>query len=151
MKKLLVLVALSLVGVHGLQAQISTVGTTKASKNDGSKQWSVGITPVAGDALLVGCNFNAGITFVGLSDTAGDSFTQLAPEADSPNIAARAYLATNVKGGSTTVTCSAASGPPNTEIYVTELKGVNPSAPIDKVVAVGGSASPATGAITTTS
>ncbi len=107
------------------------------------------MTPLAGDTLLVGCDFNAGISFVGLSDSAGDTFTQIAPEADSPSIVARAFLASNVKGGSTTVTCSAASGPPNTEIYVTELKGVNPSTPIDKFLSVGGSTTSATGSLTT--
>jgi len=150
MKKILLVAALCLAESCGLQAQISTVGSTQAAKNDGSKQWSVAVTPLAGDALLVGCDFSAGITFVGLSDTAGDTFTQIAPEADSPNFAARAFLATNVKGGSTTVTCTAASGPTSTEIYVTELKGVNSSAPIDKVFSLGGSTSPASGSLTTT-
>jgi hypothetical protein len=134
---------------RALQAQISTVGTTKAANSRSSKQWSVVITPAAGDTLLVGCDFNVGISFASLSDTAGDVFTQLAPEADSSNIATRAFLATNVKGGSTTVTCSAATAPSNNEIYVTELKGVNPSTPIDKVVAVAGQTSPATGSLTT--
>jgi hypothetical protein len=133
-----------------LQAQISTVGTTKASNKDSSTQWSVGITPAAGDALLVGCDFNAGTSFVGVSDSVGDTFTQIGPEADSPDFAARVYLATNVKGGSTTVICSAASGPPNNEIYVTELSGVNPSTPIDKTLSVGGTASSASGSLTTT-
>src|SRR5580692_3324886 len=149
MKKILLLIALCFVCTRELQAQISTVGTTQASKNDGSKQWSVGVTPLAGDTLLVGCDFNVGISFVGLSDSAGDTFTQIAPEADSSIIAARAFLASNVKGGSTTVTCSAASGPPNTEIYVTELKGVNPSAPIDKFLSVAGSTASASGSLTT--
>jgi hypothetical protein len=132
------------------QSTITTVGTTQASKNRGSRQWSVGITPVAGDALLVGCDFNAGISFVGVSDSAGDTFAQIGPEADSSNFAARAFLATNVKGGSTTVTCSAASGPSHSEIYVTELNGVNPTSPVDKVLSVGGSTSPATGSLSTT-
>jgi hypothetical protein len=135
---------------RALQAQISTVGATKASNSDSSKQWSVAIAPAAGDALLVGCDFNAGTSFVGVSDSAGDAFTQTAPEADSSSIAARAFLATNVKGGSTTVTCSAATAPSNNEIYVTELKGVNPSTPIDKAVAVAGQTSPATSSLTTT-
>jgi hypothetical protein len=91
-----------------------------------------------------------GIAFVGLSDTAGDNFTQIAPEAVSPTYAARTFLATNVRGGPTTVTCSASSGPPNTEIYVTELKGVNLSVPVDRVLSAGGSTRSATGSLTTT-
>ncbi len=150
MKKFLVSIALCLVSSCGLQAQILIVSTTKASKNNGSKQWSVSVTPLAGDALLVGCDFNAGTTFVGVSDSAGDSFALIAPEADSPNFAARAYLASNVKGGSTTISCSASSGPPNNEIYVTELKGVSLSAPVDKVQSVAGSTGSATGSLTTT-
>ncbi len=45
-----------------------------AASNDGSKQWSVGVTPLAGDTLLVGCDFNEGVSFTGVSDAAGDTF-----------------------------------------------------------------------------
>jgi len=150
LNKLLALVALFLANACVLQGQISNVGVTKASSNSSSTQWSVRVTPLAGDALLVGCDFNAGITFVGVSDTAGDTFTQIAPEADSPTFSARAYLATNVKGGSTTVSCSATSGPPNNEIYVTELKGVSASTPVDRVQSLAGTTGSAAGSLATT-
>src|SRR5277367_1212739 len=148
--KTILLIFLFIAVTTSLHAQIATVGTTLASKNDGSNQWSVALSPVAGDSLLVGCNFNSGISFVGISDTAGDTFTLIGPEADSSEFAARAYLATNVKGGSTTVTCTAASSAPNNEIYVTELKGVSASAPVDKVLSVAGSTPTASGSVTTT-
>src|SRR5271170_3992600 len=150
LKKTALLIFAFIAGTTNLCAQIATVGTTRASHNNGSTHWSVAVSPVAGDTLLVGCDFNSGVSFVGVSDTAGDTFTLIAHEADSTNFAARVYLAMNVKGGSTTVTCTAASGPPNNEIYVTELKGVNPSVPIDKALSLGGSTSPASGSITTT-
>src|SRR5277367_6356811 len=150
LKKTALLIFAFIAGTTNLCAQIATVGTTRASHNNGSTHWSVAVSPVAGDTLLVGCDFNSGVSFVGVSDTAGDTFTLIAQEADSTNFAARVYLAMNVKGGSTTVTCTAASGPPNNEIYVTELKGVNPSVPIDKALSLGGSTSPASGSITTT-
>src|SRR5271154_2438267 len=150
LKKTALLIFAFIAGTTNLCAQIATVGTTRASHNNGSTHWSVAVSPVAGDTLLVGCDFNSGVSFVGVSDTAGDTFTLIAQEADSTNFAARVYLAMNVKGGSTAVTCTAASGPPNNEIYVTELKGVNPSVPIDKALSLGGSTSPASGSITTT-
>jgi hypothetical protein len=41
------------------------------------------------------------------------------------------------------------AGPPNIQICLTKLKSVNPAAPTDKVIAVGGSANPAAGSLTT--
>jgi hypothetical protein len=150
MKKVLLLAAILLTASNRLNAQITTVGSTQASNSDGAKQWSIAVTPVAGDALLVGCDFNVGIPFVGISDTAGNTFIQIAPEADSTEFGARAFLATNVKGGPTTITCTLASPTPGNEIYVTELRGVHPTAPLDKAVAVAGSSNTATTSLTIT-
>lgn len=148
MKNLLLLVCLFVVGVISAQAQISTVGSTRASANNGASQWSVQISPQAGDTLVVGCDYAVGVQFNGVSDTSGDSFSPLGQELDSA-FAARAFIATNVHGGSTTVTCKAASSSASNEIYVTELKGVNPAVPVDSYAGLAGSSSTAKGNIVT--
>ena len=148
MKKTLLLLCLFAFAALGLQAQISTVGITQASANPGASSWSVQFRPTAGDTLLVGCNYNVGVPFNGVSDSAGDTFAQVGPEMQS-SYAARTYVATNIKGGTTTVTCSASSGAENNEIYVTELKGVAAATPVDAFAATAGPRSPAKGALTT--
>jgi len=104
---------------------------------------------VAGDTLLVGCDYTAGIVFNGVSDSAGDSFVQIGAGALSQDFGARAYLATSIKGGATTVTCTASSAPQYNEIYVTELRGVDPVHPLDTQVWASGPVSPAKATLTT--
>jgi len=144
------LLVLSTMGSVGLYAQITTVGSTKASSLlSSSSKWSATVNPAAGDTLLVGCDYDAGNTFIGVSDRAGDTFLQIGAEARSGDFAERAYIATKVKGGLTTVTCTAASSPPYDEIYVTELAGVNSARPIDTQVSSSGPASPSSATLTT--
>jgi hypothetical protein len=147
-KNLLLLICLFIVGVTSAQAQVSAVGSTHAAANNGAAKWSVQFSPRTGDTLLVGCDYAVGISLAGVSDTAGDSFSPIGPEVDSA-FAARAFIATNVRGGTTTVSCNAASGSDTNEIYVTEFNGVNPGVPIDTYSALSGSTSSAKGAVTT--
>lgn len=146
--KNLLLICLFILGATSAEAQISTVGSTHAAANNGAARWSVQLAPQTGDTLLVGCDFAVGVRLAGVSDTAGDSFSPIGPELDSA-FAARAFIATNVHGGTTTVSCNATAGSATNEIYVTEFKGVNPGVPIGTYSALSGSTSSAKGAVST--
>jgi len=149
MRRTFLLLWLCVWGSSTLEAQITAVSKAKAASNNGSTRWSVGLTPAAGDTLLVGCDYTAGVQFSSVSDSAGDKFLQLGSGAFAQDFSAQAYLATSVKGGYTTVTCAATSAPQYNEIYVTELKGVDPVHPLDAQVSVSGPRSPATGSLAT--
>lgn len=148
MKRILPVVCLIISGATSLHAQIATVGTTRAATSPGASRWSAQVSPRAGDTLLVGCDYAAGLPFVGVSDSSGDSFAQIGPEENSA-FAARTYIAVNVKGGSTTVTCTAASAASTNEIYVTEFTGVNPATPIDNFSAASGTSGSAKAVLAT--
>src|SRR6266404_4095274 len=149
MRRVILFLLLSLMASLNIQAQVTTVGAVRASSANGSARWSVALSPVAGDTLLVGCDYTAGIVFNGVSDSAGDSFVQIGAGALSQDFGARAYLATSIKGGATTVTCTASSAPQYNEIYVTELRGVDPVHPLDTQVWASGPVSPAKATLTT--
>ena len=125
------------------------VGATQSSSNNGSTQWSVTFTPAPGDTLLVGCNFNTGLSLAGVADSAGDAFSQIGTEADSSTTAARAYIASNIRGGTTTVSCATATAAAANDIYVTELRGVDPVHPVDTSVSTSGTRNPARASLAT--
>ena len=150
MRRILLFLLLSLAGSLGLQAQITVVNKASASSNNGSTQWSVVVAPLAGDTLVVGCDHTSGVSFTGVTDSVGDTFVPIGTGPLAQDFAAHAYLATRVRGGATTVTCAASSPPPYNEIYVTELKGVDPVHPLDTQVSASGPTTPARASLATT-
>jgi hypothetical protein len=89
----------------------------------------------------------------------GDTYEEISSFGRSLSHEHPSAAGTDFDGGSASVSnsdssehCSVAitpAGPPNIQICFTKLKSVNPAAPTDKVIAVGGSANPAAGSLTT--
>ena len=149
MKRILLCFVLCLGASLNVLAQITAVSNAKAGSRNGSAQWSLAVTPLAGDTLVVGCDYTPGVQFLGVSDSAGDTFVPIGAGALSQSFAAAAYIATGVKGGTTTVTCEAFTAPPYNEVYITEYRGVDPMLPLDTQVSLSGPGGPAAGAFTT--
>lgn len=96
------------------------------------------IAATAGQAIWVGCDYATGTAPPTVTDSAADSFVQIAA-AKAASQAASAYVAFKVAGGTTTVSCPGAL-----ETYALAISGVSA---VDAAAPLNGPASPATGSI----
>jgi hypothetical protein len=106
----------------------------------------------AGDLILVGFDFLNSVTPVAVTDSQGNTFTQVGTQLNSPGgIGSRVYYAPNIKGGADTVTITLSANSNILEIYLTEYGGLNLSNPIDGQAGSSGNAGTvSSGNITTT-
>jgi uncharacterized protein (TIGR03437 family) len=126
--------------------------TAKATNNTKSLSVAFPKSTVAGNLILVGFDFKNSVTPVSVTDSQGNTLTQVGTQLNSPGIAAsRVYYATNIKGGSDTVTVTLSAQSSYLEIYVTEYSGLNRISPIDATAgAIGKAGAVSSGNINTT-
>ena len=96
---------------------------------------------VAGDLIMVGFDFNSNATPLSVTDSLGNTFTQVGTQLASPGGARSAvYYAKNIKGGPDTVTVKLSAACTSIKLYLTEYFGMNPTSPIDAQAGATGSA-----------
>jgi hypothetical protein len=127
----------------------ATAGAAPASGN--SLSVSFPANTVAGDLILVGIGFASNATASSVTDSQGNTFTQVGTQLTSP-VGTRSvvYYAKKIKGGadSVTVNLSASSG---IELYLTEYSGIDQTNPIDgQAGSSGGAGTVSSGNATTT-
>jgi len=95
----------------------------------------------AGDLILVAFDFTANASLSSITDSQGNTFTEVGNQLTSPEGASsRVYYAKNVKGGADTVTIKLSAVSSWIEAYLTEYAGVDPLNPIDAQAGASGKA-----------
>jgi hypothetical protein len=127
----------------------ATAGTTPGSTSSFSVTFPA--NTVAGDLILVGFDF-ASAAFSSISDSQGNTFTEVGSQLTSPGAAhSQVYYAKNIKGGADTVTVNLSANSPWIEIYLTEYSGADQTNPIDgQAGAYGSAGAVSSGTATTT-
>jgi hypothetical protein len=127
----------------------STAGTTPGSASSLSVSFPANTT--VGDIILVGFDFTTSASFSSISDSQGNTFTQVGTQLTSPGGArSQVYYANNIKGGADTVTINLSANSAWIEVYLNEYSGVNQTNPIDAQAGASGSASTASSGNATT-
>ncbi len=123
----------------------STSGTAK------STSLSFADNTLAGDVILVGFDYADTSAPLSVTDSQGNSFTQVGSQLISPGGSGSVvYLAKNIKGGVDTITVNLTANSGWLELYLTEYSGVNPTSPIDgQARASGGAGAVSSGNATT--
>jgi Putative Ig domain len=94
-----------------------------------------------GDLILVAFDFASSATPKSITDSQGNTFTQVGTQLVSPGgSASRVYYAKSIKGGADTVTVALSANSAWIEVYLTEYSGVDPTNPIDAQAGAAGSA-----------
>ena len=107
---------------------------------------------LAGDVILVGFDFSTSASASSITDSQGNTFTEVGSQLTSPGGSrSRVYAAKNIKGGADTVTVTLSGSSSWLEIYLTEYSGVDTVTPVDAQAGASGSAaSVSSGNATTT-
>jgi hypothetical protein len=127
-------------------------GKAALGKNVNSESLPFSSANSAGNLIVVGVDWHDSQSFGSISDSAGNSYTEVGSELRVPGrFRLRLYYAKNVAGGANTVTVSL-SGPDDVvELYIHEYSGANPTAPLDVQSGATGTASSASStAVTST-
>jgi uncharacterized protein (TIGR03437 family) len=137
----------SVVGSTALTVTASTAAISfvqaKAKAASSVKTHSVSFSSatVAGDLILVGFDFASSAQFSSITDSQGNTFTQVGQELVSPGgIHSRLYYASNINGGSDSVTVKLSATSDILEIYMAEYAGVSQAIPIDAQSGASGAA-----------
>lgn len=103
------------------------------------------------DVILVSVDLTAGITTSSVTDSQGNTFTQVGSQLTSPaSVSSVVYYAKNIKGGQDTITVSLGSASSLIEVYVAEYAGIDQVNPVDvQAGATGSSATVSSGSATT--
>jgi len=106
----------------------------------------------AGDTIVVGFDFDTLAAFSSISDSQGNTFTEVGAQLTSPGGARiRVYGAKSIAGGPDTVTITLSANSSFIEVYLTEYSGLDPTNPIDAQSGASGNAGPvSSGSATTT-
>jgi len=95
----------------------------------------------AGNIILVGFDFASGPSFSSISDSQGNTFTEVGSQLTTPaGSRSRLYYANNIKGGADTVTVHTTASASFIKVQVVEYSGVNTTTPIDVQYSSTGSA-----------
>jgi hypothetical protein len=107
---------------------------------------------LAGDVVLVGFDYNKSSPPLSVTDSQGNTFTQVGTQLTSPGGSGSVvYLARNIKGGGDTLTVNLTANSVWLELYLTEYSGVNQTNPIDALAGASGTAGPVSSGNATTS
>jgi uncharacterized protein (TIGR03437 family) len=105
----------------------------------------------AGDLILVGIDFESNATPSAVTDSQGNTYTQIGTQLASPGgTYSRVYYANNVQGGSDTVTIQFSANSSFLDVYLTEYSGVDPTNPIDAQAGTSGASGEASSGTATT-
>ena len=112
-----------------------------ASGSASSFSLSFPANTTAGNLILVGLDFTSSATFSSITDSQGNTFSEVGNQLISPGgIRTRVYYANNIKGGADTVTVNLSGTSSYIEVYLTEYSGVNQATPIDAQAGASGTA-----------
>ena len=140
--------AITITATHFVQTTAAAASGTASSFARSFSHNTLG-----GDLILVGFDFDNSVTPVSVTDSQGNTYTQVGPQLKSPSssISTRVYYAQNIKGGSDKVTITLSGNSSFIEVYFAEYSGVDPINPIDAQAAAAGNAgSVSSGNATTT-
>ena len=97
----------------------------------------------AGNIILIGFDFDTNSTPSSITDSEGNTFTEVGAQLTSPGGArSRVYFAKNIKGGANTITVSLSANSAWIELYISEYSGVDTVNSIDAQAGASGSAGP---------
>ncbi|HTX35795.1 MAG TPA: putative Ig domain-containing protein, partial [Bryobacteraceae bacterium] len=140
--------------ISAAPAAISFVQATASAASSSASSLAVSFPAKtnAGDLILVAFDFTTSTTLSSVTDSQHNSFTEVGTQLTSPGGArSRVYYATDIKGGSDTVTIKLSGRSTVLEVYLNEYSGVNTTSPIDVQAGSSGSAgSVSSGSATTT-
>jgi hypothetical protein len=95
----------------------------------------------AGNTILVGFDFDTNSTPSSITDSQGDTFTEVGAQLTSPGGArSRVYVAKSIKGGPDTITVSLSVNSAWIELYISEYSGVDTVNSIDAQAGTSGNA-----------
>jgi len=124
----------------------------KALVTTNSLSLSFPSSTLAGDVILVGFDYNKISTPLSVTDSQGNTFTQVGSQLTSPGGSRSVvYLARNIKGGADTLTVNLTANSAWLELYLTEYSGVNQTNPIDAQAGASGNSGPVSSGNATTS
>jgi hypothetical protein len=128
----------------------AVASTTSASASSLSLSFSN--NTLAGDLILVGFDFTTSAMPSSVTDSQGNTFTEVGTLLTSPGGARSVvYYAKNINGGADTVTVNLSANSAWIELYLSEYSGVNQTNPIDAQAGTSGNAgSVSSGNATTT-
>jgi hypothetical protein len=130
-------------------AQTPTISQSAAAAWGGTKTGSVSVAATAGHTLWVGCNLPSGFAVTSATDNQGDTFTlQQTQVLKTVSQAQYVFIASNIKGGTTKVTCTANAAPGSGEIYVLDVAGADPKNPVCASASFDGTTGKASGSLT---
>ena len=137
----------------GTSSGISFVQGTAGAASGTASTFSLAFpaNTLAGDLIVVGFDFQAN-AFSSITDSQGNTFTQVGSQLTSPGGSnSRLYYTNTAAGGADTITINFSAKSNWIEIYLSEYSGVNQTTPIDvQAGASGSSGSVSSGTATTT-
>lgn len=85
----------------------------------------------AGNLLIVALDYT-GTDFASITDSQGNTFTQIGDEITTPGgVTTRMYFANNIKGGAESISVKLAGSTTSLEVYAVEYSGADPVNPFD--------------------
>jgi hypothetical protein len=136
-------VAIGAVLNHDAYAAAAFVQATGGTAPGAASTFSLSFpaNTVAGDLIMVGFDFTTAASFSSISDTQGNTFTEVGSQLTSPGGArSQVYFAKNIKGGADTVTVTLTASSAWIESYLAEYSGTDPNNPIDAMASATGNA-----------
>jgi hypothetical protein len=121
--------------------------------HNGANSVTLGSSSTAGDTIVVELDFASSAGFTSISDNQGNTYVEIGTQQTSTSFGAssRLYYATNIKGGTLTVSSALSGTPSFHELYVNEYSGINTASPLDGFsVNVGTGSSFTSNSVTTT-
>jgi hypothetical protein len=105
-----------------------------------------------GDLLLVALEYASDAAPASITDSQGNTFTPVGNQLSTPaGTLSRVYYASNIKGGTDTVSVTLSTNSSHLAVYLSEYSGIDPNNPIDAQAGASGNAGAASsGSATTT-
>jgi chitodextrinase len=127
------------------------IAATSSSAATNSLSLSFGSTTTAGNLILIGFDFDTNSTPSSITDSQGNTFTEVGTQLTSPGGArSRVYVAKNIKGGSDTITVNLTANSAWIELYISEYSGVDTVNPVDAQAGASGNAGSVSSGVATT-
>ena len=105
-----------------------------------------------GDLLVVALEYASNAAPASVTDSQGNTFTPVGNQLSTPaGTLSRAYYASNIKGGTDTVSVTLSANSSHLAVYLSEYSGIDPNNPIDAQSGASGNAGAASSGSATTS
>jgi len=116
-----------------MSASWQHVQTSAANAGGGTNVVTFSAPTTSGDLIVAEVDWSDGSSFLSLTDSQGNAYTQIGTEQHSASIGIRSrlYYARNIRGGTDTVTAIVSGTPQYHELYLHEYSGLDRTAPFD--------------------